>query len=321
MVKKIFIIGATGLQGYPAAKELLKKGFEVRGLSSGKNPKAKELEELGAEMVQADIFDIESLTQAMEGCDGLVFIPIIPSILTEYTLGYNVILAAEKAGITNMIHTSVDRAGEHESFKGWGDTFGDDYRFYWLAKSAVIDLVRASKIPNWTILKPAYMMECFIPPKVGAMYPLLKEGSIISSRFSDTHLHLMNGEDQAKIIAEIFLDFDRFNKMEIPLAGDDLTMEEIAQTISDVTGKKVEAIYKSREELMADERLNKALSDFYGNYEGMDIDNIMSSTIDASEWDVIDGYTADVEKSSSYGVELQTFRQWCENHKNDFDID
>ncbi len=321
MVSKIFIIGATGLQGYPATKELLEKGFEVRGLSSGRNPKAKELEELGAEMVQADIFDMDSLASAMQGCDGLVFIPIIPSILTEYTLGYNVILAAEKTGITHMIHTSVDRAGEHESFKGWGDTFGSDYRFYWLAKSAVIDLVRATKIPNWTILKPAYMMECFIPPKVGAMYPLLKEGSIISARHNNTHLHLMNGEDQAKIIAEIFLDFDKFNKREIPLAGDDLTMEEIAKTISDVTGKKVEAVYKSREELMSDKRFNKALTDFYGNYEGMDISNILSSTIDACEWDDIDGYSADVEKSNSYGVTLQTFRQWCEKHKDDFDMD
>ncbi len=323
MVKKIFIIGATGLQGYPAAKELLKKGFEVKGLSRGENPKARELKELGAEMVQGDIFDIQNLSDIMEGCDGLLFIPIISTSsnpITEYTIGYNAILAAEKAGITHMIHTSVDRAGEHENFIGWGDTFGENYRFYWLAKSAVIDLVKASKIPNWTIFKPAYMMEGFIPPNVYGIYPLMKEGQIISSRFLKTELHLMNGEDQAKLIAEAFISFDKFNKKEIPLAGDGLTMEEIAQTISDVTGKEVVAVYKNRQDLLNDEKTNSAIEELFGS-KGHSTELVLSATIDAYEWDNDDGYKADVEKSNSYGVKLRTFSEWCKDNKEKFDID
>ena len=48
---------------------------------------------------------------------------------------------------------------------------------------------------------------------------------------------------------------------------------------------------------------------------------IKRGVIDAQEWDVVNGYTADVEASNSYGVKLSTFEELALRHKDDFDID
>lgn len=322
MIKSVLVIGATGTQGLPAVKELLKKGFTVRGLTIEGDPKVPLLRELGVEVVYGDLFDEDDLYENMQGMDGLVFIPVIPTAsdpLPEFTVGMRVITAAERAGISHMIHTSVDRAGDHEEFVGWGKDFGNDYRMYWIGKSVVIDLVKASKIPHWTILKPAYMMECFIPPKVNGMYPLLKEGSILSTRLPETKLLMMNADDNGKLIAEAFVNFDKFDRKEIPFAGDKLTMDEIAATISEVTGKPVKAVYKIREEMMADDKMEAAMNElFKGRISSQ---NIISSMMDAFEWDNVNGYRADITESNNYGVKITTFREWCEHHKDDFVID
>ena len=321
--KSIFVAGATGGQGFPAVKELLKKGFHVRGLTTGKNPKAEELKKLGAEMVVGNLFDQDSLNESMKGMDALLFIPVFPtseSPIPEYTIGYNVITAAEKAGIQYMVHTSVDRAGEHESFAGWNEGTWANSRMYWLAKSHVIDLIKVSKIPHWAVLKPAYMMENFIPPKAIGVYPLLNKGLLVSGLNKDTRLTMMSEDDQGKLIAEAFSNFGKFDKQEIPLAGDSLTMEEIAKTISEVTGKQVMDVYKTREELMKDEDMRAALESLFGG-KGISTDNILSATADSYEWDNAIGYTANIAKANSYGVKISTFREWCERHKDDFVID
>lgn len=140
--------------------------------------KAAKLIEAGARVVNGDLFSEESLYENMKGMDGVLFIPPIATSgapIPELTVGLNVVHAAERAGINYLIHTSVDRVGDQESFKGWGESFGYNYRMYWLAKSGVIDFVKASNIPHWTIFKPALIMEDFIPPMVKSSFPALKK--------------------------------------------------------------------------------------------------------------------------------------------------
>lgn len=71
--QSILVTGATGAQGGSVARHLLQTGnFRVKALT--RNPdaeKAQWLKEMGAELVQGNMADRDSLESAMEGCFGV----------------------------------------------------------------------------------------------------------------------------------------------------------------------------------------------------------------------------------------------------------
>ena len=73
--KIIAVVGATGSQGGGLCRAILADpngGFAVRALTRDPNKdKAKALAEKGAEVVQADLDDIESLKKAFAGAHGV----------------------------------------------------------------------------------------------------------------------------------------------------------------------------------------------------------------------------------------------------------
>lgn len=320
MIKNILVLGATGTQGMPAVRELVKNGFSVWGMSREGRAKAAKLIEAGARVVNGDLFDEESLYRGMKDMDGVLFIPPIATSgnpIPELTVGLNVVHATERAEIKYLVHTSVDRAGDQEFFKGWGVDFGYNYRMYWLAKSQVIDYVKASNIPYWTIFKPAFIMEDFIPPMVASSFPTLKKRLIATAIRPDRKMSMIGMEDQGKLIAQAFAEPERFQKKEIPLAGDRLTMGEIADVISAITGKTIEAKTLSAEEFRSSEDIVRAFHDVFGDFAA----DALSGTVQNYEWDNNDGYTATPKDAEEYGVKLSTFREWAERHKTDFVIE
>src|SRR5690349_18535208 len=65
---KILIVGATGYAGNAAARKLLAMGHTVRAMT--RTPaKAEALHQLGAEIVQGDLLDVDSLRHACTGVD------------------------------------------------------------------------------------------------------------------------------------------------------------------------------------------------------------------------------------------------------------
>ncbi len=72
--KIILVTGATGRQGGVVARELLERGYVVRGLTRNtESDRAKSMSELGVEMVQGDFDDEASLLAAMDGVYGVFF--------------------------------------------------------------------------------------------------------------------------------------------------------------------------------------------------------------------------------------------------------
>lgn len=79
MAKKIItVFGATGAQGGGLARSILNdvnSEFSVRAVSRDPNSeKAKELKQLGAEVVAGDVDDKDSVTKALEGAYGAYFV-------------------------------------------------------------------------------------------------------------------------------------------------------------------------------------------------------------------------------------------------------
>lgn len=74
MARLIAVTGATGNQGGSVAKLLLKypSEYKVRVVTRNVNSNsAKQLEEMGAEVIEADLTRPETLPAAVEGCWGV----------------------------------------------------------------------------------------------------------------------------------------------------------------------------------------------------------------------------------------------------------
>jgi len=72
--KKILISGATGATGGNAIKALLELKVAVRALIHQKDARSEQLGARGVELVQADLFDFETVNEALKGIAGAYFV-------------------------------------------------------------------------------------------------------------------------------------------------------------------------------------------------------------------------------------------------------
>src|SRR5262245_46131101 len=112
MIKKIAVIGATGMLGRPVALALAEAGFEVTALA--RNPRsARRALPLEIAVVQADVRDEESLRAGMRGHDALYLsLAVDPGarrgdLHTEEQGLQHILAAARAAGITRIGYVSA----------------------------------------------------------------------------------------------------------------------------------------------------------------------------------------------------------------------
>jgi len=75
MSNRILVTGATGKIGGAVATQLLSQGVTTRVMVHRDDARSARLQNLGAEVVVADMFDIQQVSAAMEGVDRLYFNP------------------------------------------------------------------------------------------------------------------------------------------------------------------------------------------------------------------------------------------------------
>jgi len=84
MKDKILVTAANGNTGYPAAKELLNLGFNVRAFVRNPNStKAKTLKKLGAEIFVGDIQNIRDVRKSLIDVESAYFVPTYPNVLFQ----------------------------------------------------------------------------------------------------------------------------------------------------------------------------------------------------------------------------------------------
>jgi len=113
--KIIAITGATGAQGGGLARAILNdpnSRFSVRAITRDVNSdKAKELARLGAEVVQGDVSDQNSLEKAFEGAYGVFCVTFFWhhfSAAQEIQHAVNMATAAKKANVQHVIWSSLE---------------------------------------------------------------------------------------------------------------------------------------------------------------------------------------------------------------------
>ncbi|MGW4827616.1 NmrA family NAD(P)-binding protein [Amycolatopsis japonica] len=241
----VLVTGATGRQGGATARALLAAGVPVRALV--RDPaRAKAVEALGAELVVGDLHDIESVIRAAQGTRA-VFSVQMPGMnedgfdfAGEVTQGVNLIEGAKAAGVPQFVHTSVSGAGQHVEADGWAEGRWASMEPTLGAKAAIQDRLREAGFPRWTLLKPGFFMENFLPD-MKFLFPRGVDGGLVSVIKPSTSLSLAAVDDIGTAAAAAVAEPDRFTGVELELASDFLTMTEIAEVLSGVLGTRLTA--------------------------------------------------------------------------------
>lgn len=298
----ILVTGATGAQGGATARALLAAGKRVRILARNPDaPAAQALAKLGAEIAKGDMNDAASLAAAMQGAYGVfsVLRPDADGSDAERRHGYALVEAAQKNGIQHFVHTSVAEAGRHTSFPRWESGYW--YQKYWTDKWDTEEAVRKGGFKYWTVLKPAFLMDNYAEPKAAGMFPHLRQGKVLTAFLPSTRLQMTSADDVGAFACAAFADPERFNRKDIDMATEALSMDEVASILSRTLGKKVIAQSVSPQEAVAA--------------------GLGAGWVRSQEWTNEAGYRADIAALRAWGIPLTTFEQWVTRHAGEIVID
>lgn len=301
--RPVLVIGGTGRQGGATTRALLGRAIPVRALvRDPESAKAKELVRAGAALVQGDLEDPDSLAAACEGVRAVFSVqsPSLadPDFNAERIRGLNLVRAAAATKVPQFVHTSVTGAGEwHRNVPGWADGLWHKPLFdgtqplasYWETKAAIDEYVREAGFPYWTVVHPATFMENFIRPSV--YFENWTGDRMVTALSAKTELALIAVDDIGEAAAAAIADPDRFNKVDLELAGDRLTIPAIADILSDVVGTRIAAPELTRDEAIAQ--------------------GLMPQLAVSHEWNNIAGMPAQPEDAKKLGLTPMTFTAWA----------
>ncbi|MEE6270371.1 NmrA family NAD(P)-binding protein [Streptomyces diastatochromogenes] len=295
----VLVTGATGRQGGATARALLAAGVPVRALvRDAATDRAKTVEAFGAELITGDLHDRDSVIRAAEGARA-VFSVQMPGVTAEgfdfegeMAQGVNLIEGAKAAGVRQFVHTSVTGAGQHTETPGWAEGRWASMEPALGAKTAIQDRVRAAGFPHWTLLKPGFFMENFLP-SMAFLFPRGIEGGLVSVLNPETRLSLVAVDDIGRAAAAAITAPERFGGVELELASDYLSMTEIAEVLSRALGTQLSAPDMTEEEALA---------------AGMPA---MGAT---HEWLNVTGQPGRPQYARDLGIPLTSFEEWTQQH-------
>ncbi|XKK39310.1 NmrA family NAD(P)-binding protein [Nocardiopsis sp. ARC36] len=295
----VLVTGATGRQGGATARALLAAGVPVRALvRDPATDRARAVEALGAALVTGDLRDRDSVAGAAEGARA-VFSVQLPEMRGdsvdfegEVAQAANLIAGALAAGVPQFVHTSVSGAGQHTGIAGWDEGRWTALEPYYTAKTGIQDRVREAGFRHWTILKPGFFMENFLP-SMAFLFPRGVEGGLVSVLKPGTPVSLVAVDDIGGAAAAAVAAPERFHGVELELASDHLTMTEIARTLSRALGTELGAPDMSTEEAIA-----AGMPGMGASHEFMNVT----------------GQPARPEFARALGIPLTTFAEWADRY-------
>jgi len=233
--QKILVTGATGRQGGAVVRQLLLSGFPVRALTRNPDrPAVRALAEKGVEICRGDFNDRSSLTRAVAGCQGVFSVQNFfeGGFEAEVVHGKLLADAAKAAKVKHFVYTSVAGAERHSGIP--------HFESKWLIEQHI----RSLSLPC-TIFRPVTFMESFIA------FNFLQDGKLVIALPPETKLQVISARDIGVFVAQAFNDPDDFIGREIEIAGDELTMPELAKLFSQALGEPVTYRQLPLEELQA----------------------------------------------------------------------
>lgn len=222
----ILIVGASGAVGIPTIKSLVKRGADLRALTSN-DKSAANLRDIGVgETLVGDFRSDADVKQAMAGADS-VFLVTPRFTEDEAEIGLRTVAAAKAEGVGHFVFSSAFHPQMTKMNHHWTKL---------LVEEAVIE----SGL-DFTILQPAMFMQ-----NVAVEWPVIMEKGVYSRPYSaDRKMALVNTEDLGEAGA-IVLTEPGYKGAIFELCGpDSLTQAEMAAILSEYLGKPIKAVQRN----------------------------------------------------------------------------
>lgn len=307
--KTIAVIGATGAQGGGLAYAILEDAnseFEVRAITRDPDSaKAKELARLGANVVRADLDDLESLKSAFAGAYGAFCVTNFWEHFSpekEHAQATNLAEAARDAGIRHAVWSTF------EDTRDWVPL--DDDRMPTLqgkykvphfdAKAGANKEFTDRGVPTTFLLTSFYwdnLIHFGLGPKRGP------DGVLgITMPMGDQRLPGIAAEDIGRAVYGIFKRGDEYIGKTVGIAGEHLTGNEMAAALTRALGEEV--------------RYNEVAPEVYRSFGfpgADDMGNMFQFKRDFNE-----DYCGarDLAETRRLNPSLQTFDEWLARNKD-----
>ncbi|MCR3752607.1 NmrA/HSCARG family protein [Lentzea californiensis] len=240
--KIIAVVGATGEQGGAVARALLADGeFAVRALA--RNPEAaaaQKLAALGAEIVRADLYDVESLRKAFDGAYGAYLVtPFFTHMSAAKELEEVKNLVAAAKGLHHVVWSTLEDTREVISLDDDRmPTLDEKYKVpHFDVKGGEADpLFEQAGLPTTYVRMSFYwnnLLRGMAPHRAA-------DGSLVLSLpMGESRISGIATEDIGKAIVSVLKHPEKSVGQTIGLGAEHLTGQEVAQAFSDVLGEDV----------------------------------------------------------------------------------
>jgi NAD(P)H dehydrogenase (quinone) len=219
--KTVLISGATGDTGRPAVAESLALGLKVRALVHRIDERAQILADLGVDVVEGDLLDINTVRPAMEDVDAAYLVwPVQPGLIHATV---NFAQAAKETGVATVINLSQRSANR------------------WSTSDACRDSFIAEEVLNWSgvnvvHLRPTYFLEWLLYPW---QLPYLLQGVLRMPVGKGRHSPIA-AADQGRVIAKLLQNADGHIGTTIPISGPvEMDHEQMAAELSEALGRTI----------------------------------------------------------------------------------
>jgi uncharacterized protein YbjT (DUF2867 family) len=278
--KIVLVTGATGKQGGATLRHLAKRGG-VRLRAMTRNPggdAAKALASLGAEIVRGDLDDPQSLATALEGAWGVFGVQNTweAGVEKEEEQGLRLVALARQRGVQHFVYTSVGSAHKKTGIPHFDN------------KARVEAALRGAGFASYAILRPVFFMENLLSPW------FLQGDTLVAAMKPDTKLQMIAADDIGKFGAAAFLEVHKWDRAEVDLAGDAVTMPEAAKVVGEIVGRPV-------------------------TFQAIPIEAVRQNSADFAlmlEWFDTTGYSADIRSlETKWGIRPRTLTEWAREQK------
>ena len=236
--RTILVTGATGRQGGAVARTLMTHGWKVRALvRDPSTPAAQQLAKNTIELIKGDLFTTASLEEALTGVYGVFSVQTSDA---EHGIGGEIIQgklladAAHRAQIQHFVYSSVGGAERESGIP------------HFESKWQIEKHIRALGLPA-TIIRPVFFMDNFTS-YFGE--PIKQQNKLILPLHQDTRLQQIATEDIGSFAALAFEQPTGFLGKALEIAGDELSMTELAETFSRVMKRTIKFVELPMEQMI-----------------------------------------------------------------------
>src|ERR671910_1392281 len=230
MVVTILVLGATGTVGSEVVRQLSSTTDVNIKAAARSVDKIKNLEGDKVKAVPVDYNKPESLKEALKNVDKLFL--LIPDVPNAHELASNLVNEAKKAEVIHIVKQSI-----------MGADLEADVGIMRLHRQAE-KIIEQSGIP-FTFLRPNEFMQNFI----NFHSPSIKNNNAFYLPLEDAKVSLVDGRDIAAAAVKSLLDEDKHkNKTYLITGPEALSYHQVAEMLSNATGKKISYVNISEEE-------------------------------------------------------------------------